>query len=131
MSKIAKRLAKNKQQTGQTEAILLTIAKCCHEANRAYCKALGDDSQLPWEEAPEWQKASCIQGVAFSVTNPEAGPDEGHKSWLAEKKAEGWVYGKEKDEEKKTHPCIVPFHRLPAEQQAKDYIFQAIVRSLV
>lgn len=36
------------------------IAKVCHEANRGYCKALGDDSQLPWDEAPQWAKTSAI-----------------------------------------------------------------------
>jgi hypothetical protein len=29
------------------------IAKVCHETNRAYCETLGDNSQPPWEEAPE------------------------------------------------------------------------------
>ncbi len=32
------------------------IAKTCHEVNRAYCIGTGDLSQLPWDQAPEWQK---------------------------------------------------------------------------
>ena len=38
------------------------IARICHEANRAYCKAFGDDSHLPWDSAPQWQRESAIMG---------------------------------------------------------------------
>lgn len=31
------------------------VAKVCHDTNRVYCKAIGDDSQPTWENAPEWQ----------------------------------------------------------------------------
>ena len=109
---------------------LETIAKTCHEVNRAYCQALGDDSQPTWEEAPAWQKDSAINGVKFHIDNPDAGPDHSHNSWLAQKEAEGWTYGPVKDPEKKEHPCYVPYDALPVEQQAKDYIFRAIVHAL-
>lgn len=108
----------------------IEIAKMVHEVNRAYCKALGDTSQLSWEDAPQWQKDSALKGVLFHASNPEYGPENSHESWLAEKNSTGWVYGVEKDEEKKTHPCMVPYNKLPVEQQAKDYIFKAIVDQL-
>ena len=107
------------------------IAKVCHEANRAYCRALGDHSQLSWEDAPEWKRSSAVKGVEFIRDNPEAGPSASHDSWLAQKKAEGWKYGAVKDAEKKEHPCFVPYETLPAEQKAKDYIFGAIARTLL
>ena len=50
------------------------IAKVCHEANRAYCEALGDYSQTTWEKAPDWQKESAINGVQFHLDNPGASP---------------------------------------------------------
>lgn len=106
------------------------IAKVCHEANRGYCKALGDDSQLPWDEAPQWAKTSAINGVRFHLNNPNAGPSGSHENWLKEKEKEGWKYGKTKDPEKKEHPCFVPYDQLPKEQQAKDYIFTSIVKTL-
>lgn len=106
------------------------IAKVCHEANRGYCKALGDDSQLPWDEAPQWAKTSAINGVRFHLDNPNAGPSGSHENWLKEKEQEGWKYGEIKDPEKKEHPCFVPYDQLPKEQQAKDYIFTSIVKTL-
>lgn len=106
------------------------IARVCHEANRAYCLALGDLSQKAWENAPEWQKESSRKGVAYHHANPDSTPADSHKSWLAEKERDGWKYGPVKDAEKKEHPCFVPYAELPKEQQAKDYIFLAIVRAL-
>ncbi len=106
------------------------IAQVCHEANYAYCRTIGDFSQKPWADAPEWQRASAVKGVKFHLDNPGALPSASHESWLAEKEREGWVYGEEKDEVLKTHPCIVPFKELPREQQLKDVLFIAVVNAL-
>lgn len=43
------------------------IARVCHEANRGYCISMGDKSQLPWDEAPAWQRGSAVQGVKFGT----------------------------------------------------------------
>lgn len=103
------------------------IARVCHEVNRAFCAAMGDDSQVPWEEAPDWQRESAIKGVLFNVENRDTtNAGDTHRSWLAEKEATGWKYGPVKDVEKKEHPCMVPFHELPPEQQVKDHLFLAI-----
>jgi len=117
------------QVTEQEMQLFLAIAKICHEANRYYCLSLGDDSQLAWADAPEWQKRSAIEGVIYHVQNPDAQPSDSHDNWMKDKKADGWVYGAVKDEEKKTHPCMVPYHHLPKDQKAKDYIFIGIVKS--
>lgn len=106
------------------------IARVAHEINKAYCQALGDDSQPEWESAPDWQKESAIAGVEMHLNNPNAGPESSHESWMAQKKADGWVYGEEKDPGAKKHHCMVPFHELPVEQQAKDYLFRQVVHSL-
>lgn len=106
------------------------IARVCHEANKAYCSAFGDASQLPWEDAPEWQKQSAIKGVEYHIANPDSSPADSHNSWLEEKRKEGWKYGAVKDAEKKTHPCFVEYEQLSTEQRAKDYIFLGIVRAL-
>lgn len=108
----------------------VAIAQVAHEINRAYCLALGDDSQLSWDEAPDWQKDSAINGVRFHLAHPDADAASSHNSWLDQKQKEGWQYGPVKDAEKKEHPCFVPFDQLPKEQQAKDYLFKAVVHSL-
>ena len=105
------------------------IAKTCHEVNKAYCEALGDYSQPEWKDAPDWQKDSARMGVELHLSGAH-GPEASHGSWMAQKVADGWVYGEVKDPEKKTHPCIVPFDQLPVAQQAKDFIFRQVVHSL-
>lgn len=106
------------------------IAQLAHEINRAYCQAIGDNSQPAWAVAPEWQRSSAIDGVRFHLTNPDAGPEASHENWLKTKQAEGWQYGPVRNPAKKEHPCCVPFGELPKEQQAKDFLFRAVVHNL-
>ena len=103
-----------------------SIARICHEANRAYCEEIGDNIQKPWPESPSWQTKSACRGVEFHLSGDHS-PSASHEAWLEEKKKTGWVYGEIKDAEKKTHPAIVPYDELPAEQQLKDKLFKAIV----
>lgn len=109
----------------------LAIARVCHEANKAWCEANGDNSQKPWSEAEQWQRDSALKGVKFALANPAAPDSAQHDAWMADKIADGWRYGEVKDGTAKTHPCIVPFEKLPHHQQAKDKLFKAIVHSLV
>ncbi len=109
---------------------IIDVAKICHEANRAYCETIGDYTQPRWEDAPEWQKQSAINGVIYHKQNPASKPEDSHNSWLEEKRNAGWKYGAVKDTEKKEHPCFVPYAELPEIQKIKDYIFCAICKSL-
>lgn len=104
------------------------IARICHEANREYCATLGDMSQVPWIEAPEWQRESARMGVDLHLMG-DFGPEASHISWRKQKEETGWKYGPVKDAEKKEHPCMVDFKDLPPQQQAKDYIFRNIVHA--
>jgi hypothetical protein len=106
------------------------IARVCHEVNRAYCQAIGDNSQPAWEDAPQWQRDSALNGVQMHLANPKAGPDESHNTWLKEKADAGWKYGPVKDPDAKEHPCFVPYDQLPVEQKAKDYLFRGVVHAL-
>lgn len=106
------------------------VAKVAHEINRAYCDSIGDNSQTSWDDAPDWQKSSAVNGVSFHIDNPNAKPSNSHESWYAEKEAAGWKYGPVKDAEKKEHPCFVPYDELPTEQKSKDYLFKQVIESL-
>jgi hypothetical protein len=105
------------------------IARVCHEANRAYCQALGDHSQPSWDDAPPWQRESARMGVDLHCSG-DFGPEASHISWMQQKLAEGWTYGPVKNPDAKEHPCMVPYAELPREQQAKDFIFRAIVHAM-
>lgn len=106
------------------------VAQVAHEINKAFCASIGDDSQPTWEDAPEWQKSSAVNGVQFHIDNPEASPSASHESWLKQKEDEGWKYGEVKNPETKEHPCFVPYEQLPVEQRSKDYLFKQVIHSL-
>lgn len=104
-----------------TEAEVEVIACACHQANRAYCLALGDDSQPLWDAAPEEIKELARSGVRAALQDPN--PANSHRRWMEFKLEHGWVYGSEKDMDAKTHPCLVPYEDLPEAQRLKDSIF--------
>jgi hypothetical protein len=126
-------MTEQKQVEQHDEELLtlgLIIAKVAHQVNKSFCESIGDTSQVDWDDAPDWQKESVINGVGFNLANPKAKPEDTHKNWMAQKTADGWVYGKVKDPELKMHPCMVPYNQLPVEQRSKDHIFKAVVLEL-
>ena len=106
-------------------------AHAAHEVNRAYCRSLGDNTQEPWDVAPDWQRASARDGVIFVANNPSVGPEASHENWSKQKVADGWKYGPIKDPSKKEHNCLVPFSDLPLEQQIKDSLFTNVVKVML
>lgn len=106
------------------------IARVVHEANRAYCQMIGDNSQKPWDEADAWQRESAVAGVQAMLDGSATTPEEQHETWVKHKRADGWVYGLAKDAVAKTHPCMVPYTDLPIEQRRKDLLFRAVVDAL-
>ncbi len=110
------------------EQVRIFCAMAAHEANRVYCRALGDLSQEPWDNCPTWQQESALQGVDGVFAG--AGPEKSHENWLEHKRAEGWTYGPVKDPEKKEHPCFVPYSELPDDQRMKDQLFVTTVHAM-
>lgn len=43
-----------------------------------------------------------------------------HDVWAEARISQGWKYGKKRDDEKKTHPCLVPYDELPEEEKEYD-----------
>ena len=42
-----------------------------------------------------------------------------HEVWAETRIKQGWTYGEERNDELKTHPCLIPYENLPEEE--KDY----------
>ena len=51
-----------------------------------------------------------------------------HEVWAAGRLREGWTYGPQRDDRKKTHPCLVPYGELP--EAEKDYDRQTAQNTL-
>ena len=105
-------------------------ARLAHEVNRAYVYATTNMQEPHWDDAPQWQKDSAINGIKMHWDAHDKGhivhPWDSHESWMKQKMAEGWKYGPIKDAAKKEHPCFLPYNELPPDQQAKDHLFGAI-----
>ena len=43
-----------------------------------------------------------------------------HEVWAAGRIADGWTYGEKRDDEKKTHPCLLPYEQLPDSEKEYD-----------
>lgn len=109
------------------------IAQITHETMRAYCHSIGDKSLPAWDNLSTELKKSAISGVAFVEKNlPEIpSPEMQHAAWMTDKYKAGWKYGKVKDEKKKTHPCLVVYHKLPKKQRVKDMLFASVAYTLL
>ena len=110
---------------------LESIARIAHEANRALQaeqQSEGIPVAPPWDKFPDDQKAGVVDGVRKAIDG--ATPEQLHKSWCEFKRADGWRYGPVKDAEAKTHPCLVDYAILPADQKLKDDVFSAVVTAL-
>lgn len=113
-----------------TPADIDNIAIVCHEANRAYCRTIGDYNHEPWADTPLDLKNSVRSGVITHLENPDLTPESSHQNWLDFKAKDGWTYGPVKDFKLKQHPCFVAYGDLPTDDRLKDHLFKAIVNSL-
>ena len=43
-----------------------------------------------------------------------------HEVWAQSRMDQGWVYGQERSDALKTHPCLVPYEDLPEVEKAYD-----------
>jgi ryanodine receptor 2 len=43
-----------------------------------------------------------------------------HDVWAETRIQQGWTYGPERNDEQKTHPCLVPYEDLPEEEKEYD-----------
>ena len=43
-----------------------------------------------------------------------------HEVWAETRIQQGWTYGEQRNDELKTHPCLVPYDDLPEEEKEYD-----------
>ena len=43
-----------------------------------------------------------------------------HEVWAETRIKQGWTYGPQRSDEKKTHPCLIPYEDLPEEEREYD-----------
>jgi len=112
--------------------MLWLVAKCCHEANRAFCAEITSDrSHAAWDDTKPELRASIYAGVVNVFEHPEITPEQSHAAWVDYKVAEGWSYGNAKNVELRTHPNVAPWHQLHAHERFKDTLFITICKTFL
>jgi len=43
-----------------------------------------------------------------------------HEVWAETRISQGWTYGEQRNDELKTHPCLIPYEELPEEEREYD-----------
>jgi hypothetical protein len=46
--------------------------------------------------------------------------EHNHEVWAEQRIKDGWTYGVQRDDTRKTHPCLVPYGALPETEKAYD-----------
>jgi hypothetical protein len=55
-----------------------------------------------------------------------------HDIWAVKRMSEGWSYGPRRDDELRTHPCLIPYADLPSSE--KDYdrvVVTEVVKAII
>ena len=69
---------------------------------------------------PQVMDVSAIELPSGLVELTEAMAANVHAVWAAGRIAEGWKYGKERDDRLKLHPCLIPYDELSDEEKEYD-----------
>ena len=109
-----------------SQDVLERVARIAHEVNRGVCAAIGDETHVPWDVAPAWQRESVLDGVRGVLSGALVDAEAQHESWLARKTAEGWQYGDVKDVVAKRHPACVAWCELSIGERIKGYLFRTV-----
>lgn len=67
-------------------------------------------------------------GVVEMMCGPDrkSSPEELHDDWVKAYERMGWIYGRIRDTDAKTHPDMVPYGRLEPRERDKDAVFVAL-----
>lgn len=99
-------------------------ARICFEVNKAY-----SGSEDNWDDLTMGEKEELVEAVKTAFFSNYNANIQHHKwCWIYLKK--GWKWGKVKDEEKKEHPCLLPWDYLSEEDQLRDHLFVGMVELL-
>lgn len=73
---------------------------------------------MPYTPAPIDTAAVLLPPELHALTERLA--ENAHDLWAAQRLAQGWTHGPQRDDAKKLHPCLVPYADLPESEKEYD-----------
>lgn len=98
-----------------------------YEAGRLQAIAVGALVPEPWSDREPTFRDQFLEVIEMMCgSNRQSSPEELHDDWVKAYAAMGWVYGPQRDPERKTHPDLLPFNQLEPRERDKDAVFVAL-----
>lgn len=69
---------------------------------------------------PQPIDTSAVELPPHLVVLTERLAESTHDHWASQRLADGWTLGPRRDDEAKTHPCLVPYDELPESEKEYD-----------
>ena len=111
-----------------TDEKINLISQICHLGWVSYQIATGGEYHV---EPSEDDLISHRYAIADYQQNPDLTAESVHNTWMQGKVKAGWIYGYERDNEKKIHPLLKPFNLLPEAEQRKDIMQMEVLKAAV
>ena len=74
--------------------------------------------QPDYEPSPIDTTAITLSPEVLRLTEQLA--EHAHDIWAKQRLSDGWTYGEKRDDEKKHHPCLIPYADLPDSEKQYD-----------
>ena len=105
-------------------------ARFVYEAARLENVAAGRPiNPEPWEKRDASFRSNMIRAVSRQCGKRRlTSPKKLHEAWVRAYKHLGWTYGPVRDANRKTHPDMVPFHKLGQLEKEKDWVFYMLCK---
>lgn len=125
----------NDTLAAQYKEELTAIARAAHTANLLFSEFHPMDVSVAdgrtWDEHSEQERQESVDYISYLIKNPLLDGREAHDAWMVKKQEAGWKFGRVKNNEKKEHPCMVPYNQLNAYDMFKDDLYVAVITPLI
>lgn len=108
------------------------IAQMYHAFNMGRQAVAGDPMPAPpWEHLPEGMRELSMDAVERIRQGVVTTAENHHEIWFTGMTIRGYVWGRDKDHEQKTHPALLHWDELPERYRMTARMFVHIVQGLL
>jgi hypothetical protein len=109
--------------------IIADIARIAHEATRQLAMVY-NETRTAWEALSDDLQQLIIQRVREHLEHPEQSAQSTHDAWVDRRLLEGWQYAADLNLQERRHPHLMPFHKLPPRERARQTLFVSTITAL-